>query len=200
MTTGSNHRSPYLIPILVFFIVAVLVFIGMLVNFLSSQIPALAPTNLAQISSIATTASPSITSSSTITLTPRPTWTMRPTGTDTQTPVPTSTTTPTLIRSLTPATPAKVNVWYELKPWDLTQQEQSIQLLQARTVLSASDENFIALALVEGEALVRFPQVLDSTQWRWDRAYNLVRFNDPQGIVLYCSLLQTARLWSSPCC
>jgi hypothetical protein len=97
-----------------------------------------------------------------------------------------------LIRTLTPAVPAKYNDRYELKPWDLSQQGRTIALLKANTILRASDDSFRTLAYSEGEATLRFPQSLDATLWPWDRAYNLVRINDPVGIALYSDLIQSS--------
>jgi len=97
-----------------------------------------------------------------------------------------------LIRTLTPAVPAQYNDRYELKLWDLTEQTRTLELLKANTILTASDDSFRALAYAEGEANLRFPQSLDATHWRWDRAYNFVRINDPLGISLYSDLIKSA--------
>jgi hypothetical protein len=194
MDSGTSQRSPYLIPVMVLFILGLLVFLGVLVNYVSSQtpIPALV-TNTPQFTYTSIiNPSPSTTNTSTVTITPRPTWTLRPSATVTLTQTPTSTTTPTLIRTLTPANPAKLNTFYELKPWDLAQQERTIDLLQANALLVSSDDRFRALAYGEGEGVLRFPDALDATQWRWDRAYNLVRIDDPLGISLYSELIQSA--------
>jgi hypothetical protein len=192
MATGSPKSSPYLIPVMVLFILAILFFVGMLINYIShpSTIPTI--TNIPSAITPTATTSPTPSTTSTITLTPRPTWTLRPSSTATQTPTATSTTTPTLIRTITPAKPANFNDRYELKPWDLGEQDRTIELLKANAILKPSDDAFRALAYAEAEAYLRFPQAFQSTSWRWDRAYNLVHINDPVGISLYSILIQSA--------
>ena len=192
MTTGSSHRSQYLIPILIVFILATLLFLAMIINYFSHQPTSPTITNIPQLFTLTSIFSPTPSTTSTTTLTPRPTWTSRPSSTVTLTPSPTITTTPTLIRTLTPAIPAQYNDRYELKPWDLTEQTRTIELLKANTILTASNYSFRALAYAEGEANLRFPQSLDATLWRWDRAYNLVRINDPLGIALYSDLIKAS--------
>ena len=192
MATGSSQRSPYLIPILIIFILAVLLFLGMLISYFSHQPTSPAITNTPQLFTLASIFSPTPSTTSTTTLTPRPTWTSRPSSTVTLTPTPSSTTTSTLIRTLTPAIPAKYNDRYELKPWDLTEQARTIELLRANMILTTSDDSFRASAYADGEANLRFPRSLDATLWRWDRAYNLVRINNPLGVALYSDLIASA--------
>ncbi len=192
MATSSSKRSPYLITILILFILAIVLFLGMIINYISHPSSTPPFTNIPQLFTLTPTSSLIPSTTSTITLTPRPTWTLRPSSTVTKTPIPTNTITPTLIRTLTPAVPAKYNDRYELKPWDLSQQGRTIALLKANTILRASDDSFRALAYSEGEATLRFPQSLDATLWPWDRAYNLVRINDPVGIALYSDLIQSS--------
>ena len=192
MATGSSQRSALLVLLLAIFILAILLFFGVLFNYL--QHPSASPT-ITPVKLLATlTPVPSLTptNTSTITLTPRPTWTLRPSATITQTPTPSRTPTPTLIRTITPAKPARYNDRYELKPWDLTQQERTIELLKANTILTPSNATFSVLAYAEGEALLRFPDSLDAVNWRWDRAYNLARIRDPQAIRLYIDLIKSA--------
>ena len=192
MATGSSQRTPYLIPILIIFILAILLFVGMLINYFSHQPTSHTITNTPQLFTLTSISSPTPSSTSTTTLTPRPTWTSRPSSTVTLTPRPTNTTTPTFIRTLTPAIPAKYNDRYELKPWDLTEQIRTIELLKVNTILTATDDSFRALAYAEGEANLRFPRSLDATLWRWDRAFNLVRINDPLGVAIYSDLITSA--------
>ncbi len=71
-------------------------------------------------------------------------------------------------------------------------QTRTIELLKANTILTASDDSFQALAYAEGEANLRFPQAVEAPLWRWDRAYNLIRINDPLGIALYSDLIKSA--------
>ncbi len=192
MATGSPQRSPFFIPVLVLFIVGLLLFIGTLLNYVIGQAPSRTDTPTSPVFTYTLVASPSPSVTSTTTLTPRPTWTLRPSATASQTPTPTSTNTPTLVPTLTPATPARINMWYKLKPWDFSEQERALELLRANTVLTSSDSSFAGLAYGEGEAILRFPDTLDATHWRWDRAYNLVRVQDPLGITLYSDLIRSA--------
>jgi hypothetical protein len=177
---------------MILFALAFLVFVGMLIDYIAH--PSASPTmmNITQVFTSTPVASSSPTPTNTFTLTPRPTWTLRPSSTTTLTSSPTNTVTPTLIRTLAPVSPARLNNWYELKPWDLTEQSRIIELLKANTVLTATDDSFRALAYAEGEAILRFPQAFDASRWRWDRAYNLVRINDPLGIAMYSDLIQSA--------
>ena len=156
MSTGSSKPSPYLIPVLIFFILAILLFLGMLINYFTHPAPGLNPTIIPVSITPTAIISPTPSNTSTVTLTPRPTWTLRPSSTSTLTPSPTNTTTPTLIRTITPAKPANFNDRYELKPWDLAQQGRTIELLKANTILKPSDSAFHALALAEGEAYISF--------------------------------------------
>lgn len=192
MATGSSKRSPLLITLLALFSLAILLFFGVLVNFLLN--PPSSPTIPTISVQFTITPVPSLTSSntSTITLTPGPTWTLRPSATVTDTPTPTRTTTPTLIRTITPAKPALLNYSYELKSWDLSQQSRTLELLRANTILVHSDDSFRTLAYAEGEAYLRFPEASDAIQWRWDRAYNLIRIRDLQAMSLYADLIKSA--------
>ena len=83
-------------------------------------------------------------------------------------------------------------MFYELKSWDLAEQQYTIELLNANAILTPSEIASYALAYAEGEANLRFPNSLDATTWRWDRAYNLVRIKNPLGIRLYSQLIKTA--------
>ncbi len=192
MVTNSPKRSPFIIPILVFFSLAIMIFLVVVINFVKN--PPVKPTftTVALISTLTSQPSPSPTNTTTITLTPRPTWTLRPSATVTKTPTPTFTLTPTLIRTITPAKPVRFNDRYELKPWDLSEQSRTIELLRANTILSPSDKTYNVLAYAEGEAFLRFPEALEATHWRWDRAYNLIRIRDPQAVTLYAELIKPA--------
>jgi hypothetical protein len=192
MSASSPSHPPSYFAVIILFALGILIFLGMLVDYVSH--PAAGPT-LPKISQIIThtpVSSYTPTTSSTTTLTPRPTWTLRPSSTATLTPSPTPTSTATLIRTLTPAAPAGINNWYELKPWDLTEQVRNIELLKANAILTQSDASFRALAYTEGEALLRFPQAVDASSWHWDRAYNFLRIRDPQGIKIYSELIQSS--------
>lgn len=192
MANGSTKPSPALLPILILFGLAVVLFLVMIVKYFSQ--PPSSPTQTSSPIFVTLTSHPTQTPSntSTITLTPRPTWTLRPSSTATQTPLPTSTTTPTLIRTITPAKPDNYNTFYELKPWDLGEQSRSIELLNANAVLTPSNGAYRALAYAESEGILRFPHALEATAWQWDRAYNWLRINDPQGIASYAELIQSA--------
>jgi hypothetical protein len=192
MSSSSPSHHPSFIAIIILFALGIVIFLGMLVDYVSH--PKAGPT-LPKISQIIThtqVSSLTPTTSNTTTFTPRPTWTLRPSATATLTPSPTPTSTATLIRTLTPAAPAGINNWYELKPWDLTVQVRNIELLKANAILTQSDASFRALAYIEGEALLRFPQAADASSWHWDRAYNFLRIKDTQGIKIYSDLIQSA--------
>ncbi len=192
MANGSSKASPVLYFVFIFFGLAAVVFVVMSARYFSrpSEIPS--PT----ISPVFVTLTPPSTlipsATSTITLTPRPSWTLRPSSTASHTPLPTNTATPTLIRTITPAKPVQYNTFYELKPWDLAQQSQTIELLAANTILTPSNAAYQALAYSESEGILRFPQSLEATSWKFDRAYNLLRINDPLGLSLYSDLIQEA--------
>jgi hypothetical protein len=192
MATRSPSRSPLMIILLMLFSLAIVLFLSVLINFVRN--PSASPTNpnITLLYTLTTIPSPSPSNTSTTTLTPQPTWTFQPTATATNTPTPSPTLTQTLVRTITPAKPARLNTWYELKPWDLTQQQRTIDLLTADTILLNSAESFSTLAYAEGEALLRFPEAIDATQWKWDRAFNLIRVSDPQAMPLYTDLIQSA--------
>jgi hypothetical protein len=192
MANGSSKPSPILIPVLIFFGLAVVLFLFMSARYFSNIPAGITPTNSPVF--VTLTSLPTLTPSntSTITLTPRPTWTLRPSSTASQTPTPTNTSTPTLIRTITPSKPDKYNTFYELKPWDLAEQSYAIEQVNANAVLKPSDAAYRALADAESEGILRFPQALEATAWNWDRAYNLLRINDPLGITLYADLIQSA--------
>ncbi len=192
MANGSTKPSPILVPVLILFGLAVVLFLVMALRYISRAPASPSPTNSPAF--VTVTSQPTVTPSntSTITLTPRPTWTLRPSSTATQTPLPTSTNTPTLIRTITPAKPDNFNTFYELKPWGLAEQSNSIELLNANSVLTTSDGAYRALAVDESEGHLRFPEALEATAWQWDRAYNLLRINDPMGISLYSDIIQSA--------
>lgn len=192
MANGSSKSSPILIPVLILFGLAVVLFLFMSFKYFS-QSPT-SPTLTNSPIFVTVTPQPTLTPSntSTLTLTPRPTWTLRPSSTATKTPLPTSTNTPTLIHTITPAIPDKYNTFYEMKPWNLAEQSNSIELLNANAVLIHSNSAYRALAYDEGEGNLRFPEALEATAWQWDRAYNLLRINDPLGIVLYSDFIQSA--------
>jgi hypothetical protein len=192
MANGTSKPSPYLIPVLIFFAVAILAFLGMAYSYFSKS-PA-SPTSTSTPVFVTLTSAPSATpsSTSTITLTPRPTWTLRPSSTASKTPLPTNTSTPTLIKTITPAKPGQYNTFYELKPWDLSEQTNTIEQLNVNAILTQSDAAYQALAYAESEGIIRFPQALEAVSWEWDRAYNLVRIKDPQGIASYSEIIQSA--------
>ena len=51
--------------------------------------------------------------------------------------------------------------------------------------------HFTPWRLPKVRLISRFPEAFESTSWRWDRAYNLLRINDPQGIALYSDLIKS---------
>jgi hypothetical protein len=192
MAAPRNRLSPLPVLLLVFFGLAALLFFGVLINFVQNPSPNPTIPKVSAISTFTSSPSTTPTTTSTITLTPRPTWTLRPSATATNTPTPSPTFTQTLIPTITNAIPARLNTFYFLKPWDLAQQERSIELLKADTILLGTDASFRTLAYAEGEAGLRFPDAINAVAWQWDRAYNLIRINDQQAMPLYADLFQSA--------
>lgn len=192
MEIRSSNRSLLAIILLSILALAAVIFLGLFIRYVSNQPPG--ATAIPMTSIFTSTSSPTQqpSSTSTITLTPRPTWTLRPSATVTDTPTPTHTATPTLIRTITPAKPARYNDRYELKPWDLGEQQHTLELARANTTLLQSDDAYRLLAYAEGEAYVRFPEAIDAAQWHWDRAYNLMRVGDQEGMRLYAELIKSA--------
>ena len=192
MTAGTPQRNPLIYFLMAALILAVLLFFGAMINYVIN--PPITPT--ATSIHVTSTAIPTFTATSTttstITPTPRPTWTLRPSSTVTITPTPSPTTTSTLIRTITPARPAQYNDFYSLKTWELDDATRTIDLLKASTSLNGLSTWYRALAYAEGEAMLRFPQALGVTQWRWDQAYNLLRLRDSRAMLLYADLFQTA--------
>ncbi len=191
MSVGPSKPSPILVPVLLFFGLALLLFITVLILFVTNTPTAIAPTETPVFVTITSAASLTPTNTSTVTLTPRPTWTLRPSSTATQTFTPTNTSTPTLIKTLTPAKPGQYNTFYELKPWTLADQSYAIELMKVNTILKSTDANFQALAYAEFEGILRFPEAIEATSWEWDRAYNWLRINNPNGIAAYSQLIQS---------
>jgi hypothetical protein len=191
MATSSTQRSPVFIAILVIFSLAIILFISVLIKFIQNPSPTPSIPVVTAVFTFTSVPSPTPSSTSTITITPRPTWTLRPSTTVTNTPTPTSTLTPTLIPTITAAKAAQLNTFYELKSWDLSEQERTIELLKADTILQNSFESYEVLAFAEGEAGLRFPDAVNAIEWSWDRAYNLIRIDDPQAMVLYANLIQS---------
>jgi hypothetical protein len=192
MATPANKSSTFSVILLAIFCTAILIFLVVLISFIQNPSPI---STLPGITAITTfTSQPTIppTSTSTITLTPRPTWTLRPSATATNTATPSPTYTQTLIPTITNAIPARVNTFYSLKSWGLSEQERTIEQLKADTILLGTDDSFRTLAYAEGEAGLRFPDAINAINWRWDRAYNLIRVGDPQGLSLYADLFQSA--------
>jgi hypothetical protein len=192
MSARPFKLSPLHIFLLAIFSLAMLLFFGVLINYIQNPSPGPTIPNITAVFTF--TSAPSFTpsSTSTITLTPRPTWTLRPSATITNTPTPTPTLTPTLLPTITAAIAARLNTFYSLKPWDLSQQERTIELLKADTILLGTDDSYRSLAYAEGEAGLRFPDAINATDWLWDRAYNLIRISDPQAMPLYAELIQSA--------
>src|SRR4030042_3430682 len=107
MATSSSQRSPFLLLLLALFILAVLIFLGALVNFVQHPLVSPTITPIPLLATFTPIPSHTPTNTSTITLTPRPTWTLRPSATGTDTQTPTLTTTSTLIPTITPAKPPR---------------------------------------------------------------------------------------------
>ena len=161
MAIRSPRRSPLTIILLAIFSLAVLLFLGVLINFVRNPSPGSALPTITLLNTLTTVPSATITNTSTATLTPQPTWTFQPTATATNTSTPSPTLTQTMVRTITPAKAAGLNTWYDLKPWDLTQQQKTIDQLKANTILLNTSESYSTLAYAEGEALLQFPEAVD---------------------------------------
>lgn len=185
-----NSALPVMVVILG---ISILIFISMLINFLSSRqaTPTPIPTYITATLTLTSTASP--TSTSTVTLTPRPTWTPLPTSTTTQTITPTPTTTTTLYPTITPATPVKDNIRYKLKEWSVTDAESLVRQIQSKTRYSGlPDVWYPAIAYTHAEALIRYPDTLQAAEWNWGLAASLAYSNDPGAVKIYADLIKNA--------
>jgi hypothetical protein len=146
-----------------------------------------------------------VTTTPTITLTATPTLrpTLTPTITTTPTPGEEATTTPTPPGppTLTPAQPARGDP-YQLIEWNEELADLSIALMQDYPNLLISRlrgvddrgfyDAFSYAVLAAQEALLRFPQADQATQWRFDLAYNLAQTGDPQAGAAYADLIRRA--------
>lgn len=192
MAAGTSKRIPLIYFLMAALILAVLLFSGAMINFIANPPTTPTATSIYVTSTLIPTFTATSTTTSTITPTPRPTWTLRPSSTVTITPTPSPTSTSTLIRTITPARPAQYNDRYRLKTWELSDATRTIELLKASTTLNKLNIWYRALAYAEGEFILRFPQALNVTPWRWDQAYNLARLLDPRAMLLYAGLIQSA--------
>jgi len=187
--TRRNVAMPIMLGVLGF---AILIFFISMISLLKNRA-------MIQVESIITltgtgSAAPlnTLTQTSTITPTSRPTWTPPPSPTTTITVTPTPTRTYTQIPSLTPAQPQTRNSRYRLNDWNLVEADRIIALLEARAAREGVPEWYHAAAFSQQEALLRFPDALEATGWRWQIARNLVQAGDPEAISDYIALIQSA--------
>ncbi len=146
---------------------------------------------------------PTSTPTATFTVTPTPTRTRTPNPTETLTPAPSRTTTPTLSPppTLTAAVPFFESNRYELAVWGPARAARLINLMENFPNAIYKDfrgeayyRAYRYAALVEREAVLRFPDIEETTRWRWMAAYNLARAGDPQAGASYAELLEDALL------
>ncbi len=46
--------------------------------------------------------------------------------------------------------------------------------------------------ILQGEALLAYPNAFEATNWNWEQAYNLARTSNPQAVVRYATLINAA--------
>jgi hypothetical protein len=124
--------------------------------------------------------------------TPRPSWTPPASPTTTITRTITPTLTRTIVPSLTPANPQTANTRYRLAEWNLVSANQLIELVTARAENEQDQEWYRAAAYTLQEALLRFPQSVNSSAWRWQMARYQLLAGDTRALDTYANLLQAA--------
>lgn len=193
-TAGNGPPRSSVLPMMtVILVVSIVIFILMLINFLNNRPtpPPLIPTAVTQTLTPSITPSPTITS--TITRTPRPSWTPLPTATVTRTITPSPTRTSTLYPTITPATPVKDNIRYRLKDWTVTDADSLIRQVEAkRRYAGLPDVWYPATAYTQAEAILRFPDTLQTATWQWGLAASLAYSNDPGAAQQYADLIRSA--------
>lgn len=138
----------------------------------------------------------------TVTRTPRPTFTPTISLTPSNTPLPTITPTPTALASLTPALPLPFAANYDLRAWNADQADYMAHLLEdyprslSATARGKDDAGYYrAFSLAEfglREALLRYPDASQATEWRWRLAYALALQGDPLAGQQYADLIAEA--------
>jgi len=141
----------------------------------------------------------SYTPSPTVTDTPHPSLTPTITQTPTNTAQFSETPTTTGLPTLTPAPPAVLSSAYQLKPWSPEMADYMARLLQGfpdtlQSRTTSDDKNAYYRAfkypiLAFQEAILRFPDSRQVSQWRWNLANNLALTGDSKATSLYAALL-----------
>jgi len=148
---------------------------------------------------------PTITPSPIASITPttRPTYTPMPTFTSTitQTPTNTGTVTPKPPPpTLTPARPREEAEAFRVAEWLHQDYELAIGLAEGYPDNLTESErgpqnrdyyaSYAYAAILQGEALLLYPNAPESNAWRWGQAYNLARTGNRQAVVQYADLIE----------
>lgn len=140
-----------------------------------------------------------------ITPSPQPTWTPLPTLTPSTTPTPTSTGTVTLQPApptLTPARPREEAEAFQIAEWLLQDFDYVIALAESYPNTLPEDQRgplnrdyyaaYGYATILQGEALLEYPNAFEATNWDWGQAYNLARTSNPQAAARYAVLINAA--------
>lgn len=199
---SRNKRSGLLILNLVLIIACIsglILSIGFYPVLLSPE-PTFTPTSS---STIRPTSTPSQTPIPTIqpsnTRTPLPSLTLTHTSTPTRTGSPTVSVTPPGPPTLTPARPLFNSGSYDLVSWSPENAEHLIDLMRdypntlpleiREEDQSAYFQAFQYATIAEQEALLRFPDAPQASEWRWMLAYDFARIGDPRAGQEYADLI-----------
>ena len=140
-----------------------------------------------------------------ITPSPQPSWTPLPTLTPSITPTPTTTGTVTpkpAPPTLTPARPREEAEAFQIAEWLPQEFDYVIALAEDYPNNLTADQRgpnnrdyfsaFSYATILQGEALLQYPNAFETTDWDWGLAYNLARTSNPQAVVRYASLINAA--------
>lgn len=113
--------------------------------------------------------------------TPRPTASIPPADTAMPFALPEPFPTPRPLPTLTPATPHPETARYALTEWTAEDYSRAVNLLIQYAASQSLDQygypdydrNMLPIALVQEEALLRYPEADHAPRWRWDIAYYL---------------------------
>lgn len=147
--------------------------------------------------SLIPSATPTITQTPTQSATPRPSLTVTPSLTPTHTPTPGPSATPTPFPQLTPARPAVTPDSYRLHTWSPDEADYAGRVIQgypaslelASTTDPGYREAFRYPVLAWREALLRFPDVPQAIDWRWNLAKDLTRSGSSEAGEAYARVI-----------
>ncbi len=136
---------------------------------------------------------------------PQPTWTPLPTLTPSITPTPTTTGTVTPQPpppTLTPARPREEAEAFQIAEWLPQDFDYVIALAENYPNTLSEDQRgplnrdyyaaYGYATILQGEALLEYPNAFEATNWDWGQAYNLARTSNPQAVVRYATLINAA--------